>query len=238
VTEPIGRRRAAAHRLLAGLGGVILTSIVGSLGVFATYYPLRNASAEAQWLLVFLQMLGESAAIHLPSEVILPVAGWLVVKEHGLGIPGLLGISAVAALGNTAGSGLLYAAGRLGGRRLVRRFGRYFLVEESDVDAIEERMRKHRAWGVFIARLLPVVRTYVGFVAGLLRVPVGQFLALTFIGSFIWALAFAALGYGLGSNWEALKGPGEIAGIAVIALLLLALIASTLRLLKAEPHDA
>ena len=216
----------------------MLTSIVGSLGVFATYYPLRNASAPLQWLLVGLQMLGESAAIHLPSEVILPVAGWLIVREHDLGIAGLIGISIVAALGNTAGSSLLYMAGRLGGRRLVRRFGRYFLVEESDVDAIEDRMRRHRAWGVFVARLLPVARTYVGFVAGVLRVPAGQFVTLTFAGSFIWALLFAALGYLLGSNWEALEGPGEIAGTAVIALLLLALVLSTLRLLKAEPEDA
>src|ERR1041385_5895082 len=112
----INHKRAAAHRLLAGVAGVAVTSIIGSIGVFAAYYPLRNAAGAVQWLLVFLLMTGESASIHLPSEVILPVAGWLIVRQNDLSLTGLIGVSAIAALGNTLGSSLLYVAGRHGGR--------------------------------------------------------------------------------------------------------------------------
>ena len=169
---------AGANRIIAALLGVGLTSLIGGAGVVAVYYPLRHAHYAFQWILSFALSVGESAAIHLPSEVILPVGGWLVVREHGLGVTGLLALSVIAAAGNTIGSSLLYAAGRAGGRPLVRRYGRWILLHERDVDAAERRMRDHRLSALFISRLLPVVRTYGGFVAGLLRVPLAPFLLL------------------------------------------------------------
>jgi membrane protein DedA with SNARE-associated domain len=217
----INRKLAATHRLIMGVAGIALTSVVGSIGVFAAYYPLRNAAGAVQWLLVFLLMTGESASIHLPSEVILPVAGWLIVRQNDLGLPGLLGVSA-SPLGKTLGSSLLYIGGRHGGRPLVRRYGRYFLIDEASLDALVARMQRHHTSGVLVSRLLPVVRTYSGFVAGLMRVPWLSFVVLTFAGSLLWSLAFAALGLLLGYNWQALRGPGEIAGGFVIAALLLA----------------
>jgi membrane protein DedA with SNARE-associated domain len=230
VDQPLpGVKRAAVNRIAAAMLGVGITSVIGGAGVVAVYYPLRHAHYAYQWLLVFVLMAGESAAIHLPSEVILPVAGWLVVRDHDLGFAGLLALSAIAAAGNTAGSSLLYAAGRTGGRPLVRRYGRWILLHESDVDAAERRMRRHGVWATFVARLLPVVRTYAGFVAGLLRVPLPAFIAATFAGSFIWSAAFIALGEALGAHWSRVRGPMEIAGVAVLALLLLAIVAATLR---------
>ncbi|MGE0059045.1 MAG: DedA family protein [Dehalococcoidia bacterium] len=223
-------RRAATRRFLVGVGGVLLTTAIGSLGVFATYYPLRDADYAWQWLLVFLLMAGESAAIHLPSEVILPVGGWLVVRNHDLGLAGIIGLSVVAALGNTLGSTLLYCGGRFGGRSLVRRFGRYFLIHERDLYAAEARSGSHRYRALFASRLLPVVRTYGGFVAGLVRVPLIPFLLLTFAGSFLWSAPFIALGVVLGENWDAIRRPAEIAGIVIVVLLVAGLGWSTLRL--------
>jgi membrane protein DedA with SNARE-associated domain len=223
-------KRAAIRRFVASLGGVMLTTAIGSLGVFATYYPLRDAAYAWQWLLVFLLMTGESAAVHLPSEVILPVGGWLVVRDHGLGVAGVIGLSMVAALGNTLGSTLVYSAGRFGGRSLVRRYGRYFLIHEGDIDAAEERSGRHRYWALFASRILPVIRTYGGFVAGLLRVPLAPFVALTFAGSFIRSPLFITRGVGLGENRDVVQRPAEICGIAVVALLVIALGLSTLRL--------
>lgn len=221
------RKRAAANRLALGIAGVAVTSLVGGAGVVAVYYPLRHASYLLQWLLVFALMLGESAAIHLPSEVILPVGGWLVVREHHLGVAGVVALSAIAAAGNTFGSSLLYVAGRRGGRPLVRRYGRWILLHERDIDASEARMRSHRSWALFASRLLPVVRTYAGFVAGVLRVPVWTFLAITFAGSFAWSALFIVAGAELGAHWSAVRGPAEAAGVAVLALLLLVLVAVT-----------
>jgi membrane protein DedA with SNARE-associated domain len=191
---------------------------------------MRDASYGWQWLLVLLLMTGESAAIHLPSEVILPVGGWLVVRNHDLGLPGILGLSAVAALGNTLGSALLYCGGRFGGRPLVRRYGRYFLVHESDLDAAEARGGKHMYLALFASRVLPVVRTYGGFVAGLVRMPVAPFLLLTFAGSYVWALVFIVVGVELGENWDEIRRPAEVAGVITIVLLLALLAWSALRL--------
>ncbi|HYM16011.1 MAG TPA: DedA family protein [Dehalococcoidia bacterium] len=229
---PPAAKRAAANRIGAAALGIGLTSLIGGLGVVAVYYPLRHTPYAVQWLLVFALMTGESAAIHLPSEVILPVAGWLLVRDHHLGVSGLLALSAVAAAGNTAGSSLLYAAGRSGGRPLVRRYGRWVLLHEDDVDRAERHMRRHGVWATFVARLLPVVRTYVGFVAGMLRVPLPAFLAATFAGSFVWSAAFIAVGEQLGTHWSRIRGPMEVAGVAVAALLLLVLAAVTLRQLR------
>lgn len=226
-------KHAAANRIIAGVLGVGVTSLIGGAGVVAVYYPMRHAHYAFQWILVFALMIGESAAIHLPSEVILPVGGWLVVREHGLGLTGLLALSTIAAAGNTVGSSLLYAAGRGGGRPLVRRYGRWILLHESDVDAAEARMRNHHLMALFVSRLLPVVRTYGGFVAGLLRVQLTTFLIVTFAGSFVWSIAFIAVGEALGANWSRIRTPMEIAGIATIALLIAALIAVTVRQMRA-----
>jgi membrane protein DedA with SNARE-associated domain len=225
-------KHAAANRIIAAVLGVGITSVIGGAGVVAVYYPLRHAHYAFQWILVFALMIGESAAIHLPSEVILPVGGWLVVREHHLGAWGLVALSLIAAAGNTVGSSMLYAAGRGGGRPLVRRYGRWILLHESDVDAAEARMRDHRITALFVSRLLPVVRTYGGFVAGLLRVPLPAFVAATFAGSFVWSAAFIGVGEALGTNWSRIRTPMEIAGIATIVLLVAALIAITVRQLR------
>jgi membrane protein DedA with SNARE-associated domain len=219
--------RAAANRLAAGLAGVLITSLIGGAGVVAVYYPLRHADYALQWLLVFALMAGESAAIHLPSEVILPVGGWLVVRDHHLGVAGVLGLSAIAAAGNTLGSSALYAAGLWGGRPLVRRYGRWFLIREDDIDAAERRMARHRTAALFVSRLLPVVRTYAGFVAGLLRVPPADFVAVTFAGSFVWCVVFVGAGAVLGAHWSALRLPMEVAGIAIVAIMLTTVAALT-----------
>jgi len=183
-------------------------------------------------MLVFVMMVGESAAIHLPSEVILPVGGWLVVREHHLGLTGVIALSAIAAAANTIGSGTLYAAGWWGGRPLVRRYGRWFLLHERDIDAAERRMSRHRVWALFLARLLPVVRTYVGFAAGLLRIPPITFLVVTFAGSFMWCALFVGAGALLGTHWSAIRRPAESAGIATVVLLVIALAAITVAQLR------
>ena len=220
-------KHAAYYRLLGALAAVGATTIIGGAGVVAAYYPLRHSGFALQWLLIFALMVGESAAIHLPSEVILPLGGWLVVRDHGLGVSGVLALSAIGAAGNTLGSGLLYVAGRRGGRPLVRRYGRWVLVHEREIDAAERRMRDHRVIALFISRLLPVVRTYAGFVAGILDIPRLAFVVTTFAGSFVWCLVFVAAGASLGSHWSAVQAPAEIAGVVIVALLLFGLAGAT-----------
>lgn len=214
------------------MGGIALTTVLGGAIVVAAYVPLSDASTPAQWMLVFALMFGESAAIHLPSEVILPVGGWQLVQSHHLGAPGVVALSLLAAAGNTVGSLALYMAGRKGGRPLVRRYGRYLLLSEEDVIAAERRMASHGAWATFASRLLPVVRTYGGFAAGVLRIPLPAFLVATFAGSFVWALAFVTVGATLGANWTAIRVPAEIGGAAMLVVLFVGLLLITARQLR------
>ena len=232
--DTVKASHAALYRITASALAVAVTTLIGGAAVVAIYYPLRHAHFAVQWLLVFLMMTCESMAIHLPSEVILPVAGWSIVRDHHLGIEGIIGVGLVAAAGNTLGALLLYEAGRRGGRPLVRRYGRYVLVHESDIDAAERRMRSSGAWAVFVARLLPVVRTYIGFVAGMLAVPLPEYTVATFAGSLIWAVAFVSLGAALGAHWSRVRGPAEIAGIVVLVTLAVGLLAVTAAQLRSR----
>jgi membrane protein DedA with SNARE-associated domain len=167
----------------------------------------------------------ESAAIPLPSEIIMPLAGWMLVKDRGLGVSWLLLAAFCGAVGNLLGSLLGYYVGAWGGRPLVLRYGRYLLISRHDLDVAERWFDRHGPWTVFFSRLLPVVRTFISVPAGVARMPVWRFSAYTFAGSFPWSLGLAWAGFQLGQNWEDIRNwmrPADIP-IVVIALLLIAL---------------
>ena len=167
----------------------------------------------------------ESAAIPLPSELIMPLAGWMLVKERGLGAPWLLLAAFFGALGNLLGSLVAYYVGVWGGRPLVQRYGRYLLISHHDLDLAERWFDRYGNWTVFFSRLLPVVRTFISVPAGVARMPVWQFSAYTLAGSFPWSLGLAWAGFVLGENWERIRTwmrPADIP-IAVVALVLIGL---------------
>jgi membrane protein DedA with SNARE-associated domain len=163
----------------------------------------------------------ESACIPLPSEVIMPFAGSLVA----LGRMNLWLAALAGALGCVAGSIPAYYLGQYGGRPLIERFGRYVLISHHDLDLADRLFAKYGQRIVFIARLLPVIRTFIAFPAGVARMDVGRFILYTFAGSLPWCLGLAYLGQLLGQHWEALKpifhaSDGVIAaiGVSVVAL--------------------
>ena len=167
----------------------------------------------------------ESAAIPLPSEIIMPLAGWMLVKEQGLGVPWLLLAAFCGAVGNLLGSLLGYYVGAWGGRPMVRRYGRYLLMSHHDLDLAERWFDRYGQWTVFFSRLLPVVRTFISVPAGVARMPIWQFSAYTFAGSFPWSLGLAWAGFVLGEHWERIRDwmrPADIP-IVVVALLLIGL---------------
>jgi len=149
-------------------------------------------------------MAVESAAIPFPSEIIMPLAGWILVKDRGLGEEWLLLAALYGALGNTIGSLLAYYAGTWGGRPLLLRYGRYVLITPRELDQADRWFQRYGEAAVFISRLLPVVRTFISVPAGVARMKVWRFTALTFLGSFPWSLGLAWGGYLLGEHWERL----------------------------------
>ncbi|MSQ33409.1 MAG: DedA family protein [Dehalococcoidia bacterium] len=166
----------------------------------------------------------ESANIPLPSEVIMPLSGWLLVREAELGWGGVLLAGFYGGLGCTLGSLASYALGAWGGRPFLIRYGKYLLVSHHDLDRADRWFARYGDLAVFLSRLLPVVRTFISLPAGISRVNLPRFIAYTFVGSFIWCLGLATGGYYLGANWERLRAamrPFDIPILAAFAALII-----------------
>ena len=158
-----------------------------------------------QWPGVVLLMAIESACIPLPSELIMPLAGWMLIKEKSLGFAYIMLAGAYGALGNALGSAVAYGVGMWGGRPFLEKYGKYVLVSRHDLDLATRWFERSGSWSIFASRLLPVVRTFISLPAGIARMHFGKFLVYTFLGSFIWSVGLAYGGYLLGEHWEKVR---------------------------------
>ena len=149
---------------------------------------------------IVLLMAIESACIPLPSEIIMPFAGFLVSK----GEMTLFGIALAGAIGCVLGSIPAYYLGMYGGRPLAEKYGKYVLISRKDLDMADRWFATHGEIIIFIARLLPAVRTFIAFPAGVARMNMPKFIAYTFAGSFIWCGVLGYAGMKAGEHWEAL----------------------------------
>ncbi len=140
----------------------------------------------------------ESACIPLPSELIMPFAGYLT----SVGRFSLWGVALAGAIGCNIGSTLAYWIGATGGRRFVDRYGRWILLDHGDLDQAERFFARFGTPAVLIGRLLPVVRTFIALPAGMARMRQAPFQIYTFVGSFIWCYALAYVGEQLGRRWD------------------------------------
>ncbi len=162
----------------------------------------------------------ESAAVPLPSEIIMPFAGSLIPS----GRFSLLGIALAGAIGSTIGSWIIYWIARFGGRPLVEKYGKYILISHHDLDIADKFFARFGAWSTFIGRILPIVRTYISIPAGITKVNFSVFSFTAFAGSFIWSLFLGWLGVKMGENWKLLedyfrKFDYLIAGLVIIFLI-------------------
>jgi membrane protein DedA with SNARE-associated domain len=166
----------------------------------------------------------ESANIPIPSEVTMPLAGWLLVQAKGgtalraLWLGGLWG-----GFGCTVGSVISYALGAWGGRPFLDRYGKYFMISVHDLEMADRWFSKWGEWTAFLSRLLPIVRTFISFPAGVTRVRFVPFTVYSFIGSFIWCGALAYGGFAFGSRWEELRAIMRPFDIPIAIILLIGL---------------
>ncbi|MDO8684895.1 MAG: DedA family protein [Armatimonadota bacterium] len=148
------------------------------------------------YLGIILFMGIESACIPLPSEVIMPVSGYLVsTGKFNIWWTGVSG-----ALGCVWGSVAAYYAGLYGGRPFIEKYGKYVLIRKRDIDRADRWYSKYGVAVIFFSRLLPVVRTFISFPAGMHKVNMFKFVIYTFLGSFPWCLALAYAGKVMGDN--------------------------------------
>jgi len=150
---------------------------------------------------IFLTMAIESACIPLPSEIIMPFAGYLVTTGQFT----MLGVTLAGAIGNVAGSIVAYYAGVWGGRPLVERYGPYMLVSRKDIEMADRWFAKYGEAAVFFGRMLPIVRTFISLPAGIAGVNIYRFILFTFLGALPWCYLLAYVGVKMGEHWEQLK---------------------------------
>ena len=155
---------------------------------------------------VMLAMAIESAMVPLPSELILPYAGFLVSDPSQIepltGQPwNFLVVAIVATIGNTLGSLVAYAIGAYGGRPFLERYGKYVLIRPHEIEVADSFFAKHGGATVFIGRLLPIVRTFISFPAGVARMPLGRFIVYSTAGAFLWSILLVYAGTLLGKTW-------------------------------------
>jgi membrane protein DedA with SNARE-associated domain len=176
---------------------------------------IDSAGFAALILFCFL----EAACIPISSEVTFGLAGaWAYHYHHSIALVIIIG--SVAEL---AGSYLSYYVGRIGGRPMVSKLGRYVLVTEADVDRAERFLIGRGLWAIPVARMLPFVRAFTSLVAGLVRVPPLRFGILNVIGTVIYATALSLLGYSFGSAWTHNKTLTD-ATYLIVAVVVLAIV--------------
>jgi membrane protein DedA with SNARE-associated domain len=149
---------------------------------------------------VAILMAIESACIPLPSELIMPFAGYLVFE----GRMNLFWVATAGAIGCNLGSLVAYEVGHYGGRPLVERYGRWILMGRRELAWADHFFARWGHAAVFVARLLPVVRTFIALPAGIARMPRAKFHVYTFLGSWPWCLGLAWAGVKLGANWRSI----------------------------------
>jgi len=153
------------------------------------------------YLGIVILMAIESACIPLPSEVIMPFSGYLVTMKRF----SFIGTGLAGAFGCVVGSVTAYYVGMYGGRPLIERYGKYILISHRDLDIADRWFLRYGDAVIFFSRLLPVIRTFISFPAGVARMNMVKFVTYTFVGSFPWCLGLAYIGMILGKNWETIK---------------------------------
>jgi membrane protein DedA with SNARE-associated domain len=177
-----------------------MTEFLNSILMWVVSIVHGTIDALDYWGIVLLMAI-ESANIPLPSELILPYAGWMVQQGkldfHWAAFAG--------AVGCVVGSLPSYWLGSIGGRPFVQKYGKWILVSEHDLEEAEKWTQKYGDWAFFLCRMLPVVRTFISLPAGVLKARLLPFTVFTFIGSWIWSYPLVYVGVYFGENLETFR---------------------------------
>ncbi len=187
---------------------------------------LEGLYARFGYVGVAVAMAIESAAIPLPSELILPFAGWVVSRGVVEPLTGVTwtywGAVVAGVVGNTVGSLVAYGVGAFGGRPLLERYGRYILISAHDLDLADRHFARYGDATVFFSRMLPIVRTFISIPAGIARMPLWRFLIFSVLGAIPWVMLLVWAGIVLGDHWtdlkQSLKGVDYLVAAALVAL--------------------
>ena len=179
---------------------------------------------------VFILMMLESAALPVPSEVIMSFAGYLAYQ----GIFDIYVLTMVGAIGCTAGSVVSYYVGLKGGRPMIQKYGKYVLINTHHMELAETWFTKYGDSAVFFSRLLPVVRTFISLPAGVGRYSINKLIIFSFVGSLPWCFALAYVGLRLGPFWTDIIGLFNKLDIVIIGAIIFIVIHLVIKSRNAE----
>ena len=186
---------------------------------------VSNFIAAYGLLAVFVLMVAESCGLPFPSEVIMPTSGLLAASGHMNLVAAIIAGTAA----NLVGSLIAYGLAARFGEPLLLGPGRYVGIRRHHLEIADGWFKRWGLAAVLIGRVLPVVRTYISFPAGLARVELARFSILTFVGALPWVAALALVGYELGKNYDRISGPVQKAAIGIAVLVVLVVIVWYLR---------
>lgn len=198
---------------------MFIIDLISQFLIFLTELVIKTIDAFGYFGVGILMGL-ESAAIPIPSEVIMPFSGFLVSQ----GKMSLFFVALAGAVGSVVGSWIIYEVARYGGRPLLEKYGKYILISKSHLDSTDKFFQKYGMWATFIGRMLPVFRTYISIPAGLAGIDLKKFLILCFVGSFIWSYFLAWLGTVFGEHWEKIKDYMHYISIAILIVVVLLIV--------------
>lgn len=169
---------------------------------------------------LFILMFVESCGVLMPSEVIMPFSGFLVAN----GRLNFWLVAIIGALGNLSGSLLAYWIGYRGGRPLIEKYGKYLLISKHDLDLADRWFSKYGEFTVFISRILPVVRTFISFPAGIAEMNIKTFSIYSFLGALPWTIALTYAGVKMGENWELIRQKLHSFDLAIVIVLVILIV--------------
>ncbi|MBU0722387.1 DedA family protein [Patescibacteria group bacterium] len=188
--------------------------------ISATTQFIINSISSLSYLGIGIMMAIESACVPLPSEIIMPFAGFLAAQ----GKFNLLGVALAGALGCVAGSVIAYAVGIWAGRAFIEKYGKYILISRHDLAMADNFFNKYGSSAIFFSRLLPVVRTFISLPAGIAKMNFNKFVIYTFFGSLPWCLALAYIGQKLGNHWNVLAPYFHKFDFVIVLIIIVAMV--------------
>jgi membrane protein DedA with SNARE-associated domain len=147
----------------------------------------------------------ETVVFPIPSEIVMPLAGWELIEKEGRDWYWVLLAGFFGAIGSTLGAMGLYYVAKIGGQPFVRKYGKWVLISRDDLDQADRFFDRYGTWAIFFGRMVPLVRSLVSVPAGLVDMPIAQFTIYTFLGSYVWATGLAFGGFKLGENYEDIR---------------------------------
>ncbi len=181
---------------------------------------ITNFIGALGYVSVFLLMTAESMILPVPSEAVMPFAGWLIASGDFT----FFGVIFFSTLGSLTGSLLSYFIGQYGGRPLIAKWGKYFLLNEADLIKTENFFRQKGELTIFVSRFIPIVRHLISLPAGLAKMNLWKFCLYTVIGAGLWNAFLAVIGFYLKNNWNRIMAYSEIIDLLVLSLILIGLI--------------